>query len=193
MKSLPRWFRCALLALMSGLPAYGNVLLTIDISNPGFVVISSTGAVPLVNDSSADSFNGVTLLGLFTQALSLDATLSGNLVPAGGIAPLDLMGNGYGSVTDFDLNLYNDNASNDPLIFSTSAPAFTGSATTTALTVGFNPSGNIIVGDTISGSGEVIGTWAVIPEPSSMILFAIALLFAVAVLSGKKNTWSSRP
>jgi hypothetical protein len=147
--------------------AEASILIVIDISNPSAVTFTTTEAVPLINDSSTSTAHGVSLMGLFSSAFAVsDQPLVGDLTPAGSSVSFEWLLNNFEGITGFDLNLYSN--SSDSQVFSTGTPAFSGSGVSVNLDgATFATSGNIIVGDTLQGSGDIIGQWAVVPEPSS--------------------------
>lgn len=106
---------------------------------------------------------------------------------AGAANPYNMIFNNFQAVTDLDLNFYNTSFG-DLQDFSTSLPAFSGSGSTAHLQGAvFNGSGDIFVGDTIDGSGNVIGQWVVIPEPSGLLLTSLALLTLGLRQFGRRN------
>lgn len=177
-----------LIGFWPGHPANGQVLLLVDITDPNNVLFSATGNAPGINDSTSNQIQGITLIDLFHVDFGVnDELLSGNLISAGGSAPFDTLLNNFPpGVTARDLNLFKE-TDGVQQTFSTSAPAFTGTGMTAGL-VGaeFRSTGDIIVGDTIGGSGEVLGQWSVIPEPSSGALSILALAALWAARRRKK-------
>ena len=163
-------------------PASAAVVLTVDVSNPtvGYT-FTTTGAAPSVNDSSATTFDGVTLQGLFaSDFLRLNNVLSGTLSAAGSAgSPFNVASN----TTVFglrNLNFYRD--ASQPMTFVTTAPAFTGSSFISSSSFGADAPfaavgtiGDITVGNvrTSDGSGATLGQFQIIPEPSSLALLGL--------------------
>jgi len=160
--------------------AQSAVLITVDPSNPAAVVFAATGAFSDINDSSSTSSQGVTLEGLFPVDFNADVDVFGTLTPAGAPAPYDYVDNDFSTVTLLDsFIVYRSGGSSGPQVFTTSTVAFTGVATANLTGAIFGvpgTTGDIFVGDTLGGSGEVIGEWQVIPEPSAVILASLASL-----------------
>jgi len=151
------------------------VLITIDPTNIASVRFDATAEPAEKNDATSDFIDGVTLIGVLTSNFFVELDFDGTLGASGGRFEDGLTGVGTANLRD--LNLYNAETSTVQ-IFSTSAPAFRGSALIdlpgTSIAVGSY--GDIIVGDTISGSGEVIGQWRAIPEPSATLLVGLGCL-----------------
>lgn len=151
----------ATVAFVLAQSATAAILLTIDPTDPGAVVISSTGLAPLVDDSSADSNAGITLTLVFANDFILNGSspVTGNLTPNGGTSAYDAVLNEFASLTPRDMNLFQTNASSQS--FSTSLPAFSGQMVVdlTGAVFAMGSTGDVIVGDTASGSGAVIGQW----------------------------------
>lgn len=166
------------------IPASAQILLTINDTNSSAVIITATGMAPAVNSDVISVQDGIDLLAFLTSPLASSE------IP---IPESDLMGGGVSvsyneayvdnySGSDIDLNIFS-NSGSDTQNFSTSQPAFTGTATLDLS--GFalptaGASGEIIVGYNGSGNNEVIGTWQVVsaPEPGTNSLLAVGLLAA---------------
>lgn len=159
-----------------------NVLITVDITNPNAVVFSATGNAPIINDSSTNTLEGVTLLSLFEfDALINTSTFdSSTLLPNGGGS---FFYTNFGSAFDaVDLLIFRNESAPPTQDFMTNAPAFTGSATAdlngfTFSSMGY---GDIIAGLGTSESGQVIGQWqivtdSVVPEPTTALLGLMGL------------------
>lgn len=170
------------LAVFLGLATTGapaSVLLHVDVSNPSAVLISATGAAPIVAEDTVDNYSGVSLLDFaladaFANGLAPAATLQAN-----GTSQtynewwFDNFGNGPRA-----LNLYFGDAPNaTPQIFDPGQPAFTGVFELNLSGVALPPvgyQGHILAGDS-SGPATVIGAFAIIPEPGTLVLVGIAL------------------
>ncbi|MFV0383379.1 VPLPA-CTERM sorting domain-containing protein [Paracoccus sp. (in: a-proteobacteria)] len=162
-----------------------NILLTIDVTDPGAVVIESTGTSSEI-DLYGDGWDGVTLLDLMTAAQDVFIDRTG-----GDTADNFHVGTGNERVLTFDfdasdgLSLYNL-SDKDPAapseavkyVFSTASAAFTGSAILdfTALAAFLPSPGDIgrILASPWDNSGDLeIGSWSVItrtPAPSPIPL-----------------------
>ncbi|MEM9346774.1 MAG: hypothetical protein AAGB26_09180 [Planctomycetota bacterium] len=182
----------ALLVLTLTMPAAGQVdpppfvdpmpvLITIDPTDPSAVTFTATDAIAAVTDTdtSASVDAGVTFDDLFaadfdltpTQSISFTGTLAAFAAPEYTDAA-----NGFGGLSLLDLNLFNF-SSNESQSFTAFFPAFSGSATLDLTGATFGPigtTGDILVGDTITGSGAFIGQFQIVPEPASLTLLAAA-------------------
>ena len=158
-----------LLALAAG-PLHAAVLIQVDVSNPANVTFTATGAPAGVDDAGTFTYHGATLLTFFTAAADGDLDVVGNLAPSGTTESYDASFADDVSGSSVDLNLRAFNGLDDQ-VFSTAAPAFTGTGTVdftslAALLPGPGASGQLMVG--WSGyPGQVIGEWAVVPEVST--------------------------
>lgn len=183
------------------------ILLTIDDSDVSAVTITATGLAPDANDSGVEARLGVDLLGFFNQD---ESSLQGDTMPnstlfGGGltlsynsvISDNYSTGGTSGVGSYVDLGLYVDN-SNDPQVFSTSQPAFSGSWTFDLSSLGVNSAalptvgaqGYIMTG--FSGEpGSVIGAWqvAAVPEPTTGSLLVLGSAASVLFWRrrGRKN------
>jgi hypothetical protein len=157
-----------LLATASSAPAV--VLLVVDITDPTAVTITATGAPAEMPDSSTLTFDGATLLDFFTEEVGDGGVLlSGDLTANGVTAPYDeaFFDAVFGSVVD--LNLYTFDGG-ELQSFTTTEPAFTGSATLLVDFTGFEfllpapgTTGDLMAGWSLT-AGEIIGDWTVVPE-----------------------------
>ena len=160
--------------LMPSVPraqATPRVLLTVDPTDPGFVLITATGAAPLADDSTYSGFSGVTLFDLFAADADASTFTFGDLA-ARGAAPYERAANA--SVGPRDLNLFNNDSRLQQ--FSTAAPAFDGVLTPDLTGATFRPAGstgNIRAGFALLGYGPVLGQYQIIPEPSSAALLGL--------------------
>jgi len=157
-----------------------QVILTVDISNPGAVAFIATGAAPGANDSTLTSFIGFTLLGFLNSSSSYQSgTVSNGLKAPGmstGYANFFALNYAAGNFSaGVDANLWGDEQFQ---LFSTLSPAFTGTtiislSPISALLPAVGHTGDIRVGDGNS-TGAVIGQYQVVPEPASVILTTFA-------------------
>ncbi|MEM6553797.1 MAG: PEP-CTERM sorting domain-containing protein [Planctomycetota bacterium] len=156
----------------------GSILIEIDPTDPSAVTFTATDTLAAVTDLSAPVDAGVTFDDLFavdfdltpTQSVSFIGTLTALAAPEYTDAA-----NGFGGLSLLDLNLFNPSSS-ETQSFSTSFPAFTGSATLDLTGAAFGPigtTGDILAGDTTTGSGAVIGQFQIVPEPASLTLLAL--------------------
>jgi hypothetical protein len=193
----------SLTALFCGLAiataASGQVLITVDVTDPSLVIFTATGAAPSQDDSMG-AYAGITLLGfLHTTSQDLDTGLSGDLQGSGTSAAysnaffLSYLSGDYSA--GFDLNLYVETGGGTQG-FTTGSAAFAGSSTLDLTSVSaFLPaagaSGSIQVGDG-SSVGNVIGSYLVVssvPEPSA---YALLVGFAGAGFAGLRRRRGSR-
>lgn len=155
------------------------VVLIVDITDPSAVTITATTNFSAINDSTSQDGNGIVLKGLFSSGSGSGSFTSGDLAAPGGVA-YNFSANGFNStVTDLDLNLFSQDKSNTQS-FVDSAAAFTGSLTINLDSEdlsGVGSSGDVLVGDGEpgGGSGLVIGTYQIIPEPSMVSLLIMGL------------------
>ena len=191
-----------LFAVASPAAAQGY-LIEIDLSNSSAVQFIATGNDATSNDSSQYNFSGVDLMNFFTASVvSGGGSVAGSLTPVGTTASYnkwspDNLLNGPNNV---DLNLYVTSA---PQLqtFSTSGPAFTGTATVdlSSLLAYFSSSadsGPIYSGYSASSPlGQQIGEWVIlpVPEPSvGMQLTLGAVMFAGLVFIRRARRAASR-
>ena len=151
-------------------PAAGqSILININEANPSAVQFITTGNNSFAA-SSVNNFFGVDLISYFTAAPATAAgVVTGTLVPAGtSNAYNGWFADNLTTVFNVDLNLYNSSVA-QLQTFSTSSPAFAGTATIDlsawlASLPATGASGNIFSGD-IRSPGVLIGRWTVVPEP----------------------------
>jgi hypothetical protein len=149
------------------------VLLMVDNTDPSNVLISATGAAPAVN-GSVGVISGVTLMGLFGGAginLPITTVVGGNLAGGGSAFAYNRGGNAFGTLSANDLNIWVTGGSGNQN-FNVANPAFVGVMTGNYAGATFNDSGEIRLGDTISG--VVLGQWRLIPTPGALALFGVA-------------------
>jgi hypothetical protein len=151
-----------------------DVVLNVDITDISAVTFSATGAPSAVNDSSSSSLDGASLLNLFTVAYADNQSASSGSLFGSSSDALDLLLTPYGSLTGFDLNLFASSVEMQQN-FSTVSPAFSGSTTfdLSGSSILLGSTGDVIAGDTLNGSGAVIGQWQAIPEPASIGLLGL--------------------
>lgn len=173
-------------AILAAPSLSASILLSVDISDIESVFITATGAAPTVNESSVNNLNGISLLD-FAGADSF----------ANGVVPIaTLLANGSAHsynewwFDDFGtgpraLNLYFGDAVNASLqLFDTGQPAFTGMIELNLLSVdlpAIGSFGDIVAGDS-NGAGTIIGTFAIVPEPSAYAAILGCLGLSLALL-----------
>ena len=166
----------AYFAGISALPA--AVLITVDVSDPTAVVFTATAELSSRDDSSRNLLDGVSLMNFIPGTSNYGDIVSGSLAPVGTPA-FDFFNFIDAENTDFptagrDLSLFSSSGASFDMVFETAGPAFSGStivdftdAAITLPTVG-------TVGEIRPGVGlllnDSIGTFEVIPEPSSSLL-----------------------
>ena len=170
------------------------VLLTIDISDPSAVKITSTGLNAGANDRCTSENDGIDLESFFSSPVSIetDPPACGNLTPSGcGTIPYDTWDSDNASGCNVDLNLYSTACDADDILqkFSKCDIAFDGTLTLDLSDYicelpGVGDCGVIIAGYS-DNEGNVIGLWKVIctpvPEPSQYGLGIALALIALAV------------
>ncbi|MEM9081066.1 MAG: PEP-CTERM sorting domain-containing protein [Verrucomicrobiota bacterium] len=169
--------------------ASAAVLLTIDPSNPSAVTFAATSNAAEVDEVfSTSTLGGITLVNILAapNPAAFDPRSSSgasSLLSDGmSIDRLESITSNDGNTNATSLTLWDNTSNNgEGMDFSTSSPAFSGSAAfdLSEATFTIGSTGNIISGDTVSGSGSIIGQWRVVPEPSSSLLLALAGLLAL--------------
>ena len=172
---------------LAAFPAAGqSILIDINQTDPSAVQFIATVNGAVVADSSQYNLYGVDLITYFTTSVaSGSAVTTGNLIPAGTIgAYTQWHADNLNATGNESLNLYTSSGIPQLQAFTIANPAFTGTAIIDLSslladlpTTGM--SGNIYSGDVLS-SGQVIGQWVVVPEPSVKAQFA----FGAIVLAG---------
>ncbi|TVQ50385.1 MAG: hypothetical protein EA377_14350 [Phycisphaerales bacterium] len=158
------------------------VLIIVDNTDPSNVTFNATEEAASVVDDSASIIGGISLLDLFSGdgfATNGSQTIGGDLSPSGNAAAYNRILNDFGTLGTTGLNFWNTGDGGDQA-FNTTDPAFTGMTSGIDFsTASFNVSGDIVIGDTagIPGSGAVLGSWALIPTPGAICLFALAGVF----------------
>jgi hypothetical protein len=179
------------LALLFCAGARAQVLLSIDVSQASNVTFTATGASPAGDDAETNSSAGITLEGFLSAASGLTWEGAGNLtagtmtLPYGFAFAFSLASGSF--APGADLNIYN--GAGEDQIFMVTQPAFSGFLTVDfSASAGLLPqagwSGNILAGDGSAG-GTVIGTYAVVPEPRSILL---GLFGAGSVVLSRRRT-----
>ncbi len=188
------------LAVLSGfglaptVPVGAAVLIQVDVGNPAAVSFAATGNPTQVDDVSTNLNNGVDLLLFFTGAVPTyqPFAFSGTLAPpsANALSYDRSSGDNFTgpmtSVNIYHVGTFDEDIQN----FSTAAPAFTGVGIANMIAYAEllpapGASGNIIAGYLDSGSNVVLGQWAVVPEPSMLVLAGIG---AAAMLCRRRNS-----
>jgi hypothetical protein len=192
---------CFLVCVLMVSTAQAGVVLQIDLSTLNQVTISATTGLSLASVSGSDG-TGIYLENFFgTQVFSTSGStrLAGaNLVYFNATSDgSPSLSRGSGS-TDPGLNIFSmDNGTPDPASFTSGVQAFKGSATWSltaqqyAVFLQAPTSGDVYAfADTIddlNGGPQVIGQYAVVPEPTSMAIFGLGAL-GMAYRARRKRT-----
>lgn len=161
------------------------VVLTIDITNLSATTITATGA-NAQNDDIDDTYldEGFLMLGFFSSepgaTIPDSFDFSDLYSPGGNFAFTSLFLAAVSGSEEVDLNIAGSGfSSND---FSTSLPAFAGSATVdfSGLAAYLVPgsTGDILAGDAFYNT-VVIGQWQIIPEPNTTLLAFVPAALAL--------------
>ena len=166
--------------------ASADVLLDIDLSVANTITITSTGANSSA-DASTSNFTGYLLADFFNSDVLVGAATAGtgNLTTVGNAS--DGTPAMFSQEISFGLNVWS--FSTDGTVGVTmGAQAFEGSSTFTVTALEYagmlagNTSGDIYFGadtdDDIAAGAVFIGTWNVVPAPSSMALIGLGGLVA---------------
>jgi len=137
----------------------------------------------------------VDLAGYFTSAVGTTGSpISGTLTPAGTTAAYNNWFTDDLSTSNVDVNLY-VNSSVQLQNFSTSSPAFSGSATIDLSSFLAELPATGTIGPIYSGysrdAGVVIGYWQVVPEPSSLAQLVLSGLALSGILAWRTRRSSS--
>ena len=169
-----------------------TILLSINTSNPTAVTITATGNFASINEFNRKTSDGIDLLQFFISSNSFSSTsVTGSLTPSGGGSnPYSQALQDSYSGSGVDLNLLN--GFSNPQNFSTTTPAFTGTATLDLSSYSSDlpaagASGNILDGWKYINSGGIIGKWSVVPEPSAYALFGIGAFVLLIVARCRKT------
>lgn len=182
------------------LPASGqSILININQANPSAVQFTATVNSSFATDASQYNLFGVDLINYFTAPLATGSAVTGTLIPAGTTNAFNQWFSDNLHVgNNVDLNLYNSSIA-QVQTFSTSSPAFTGTAIINlssflASLPATGVSGNIYSGDARSPGGVLIGTWTVVPEPPVEAQFALGamVLAGLALIRRSRRVSASR-
>lgn len=177
------------LLLLAAASSQAAVVLTINIANPSAVVITSVANNSLATAILTVNFDGgISFRNFFTANESITLAnpleINGNWTALGASASYNEMVtfafNNSAVVPGVDLSIYNvDTPPQDDQNFVSSAAPFTGSSTVNMSTFTHLPAvgttGAVHVGF-LASQGGVIGSWEVIPEPSTALLGLIGSL-----------------
>jgi hypothetical protein len=158
-------------------------VITINIANPAAVVITGMAHNSLITkDLTVNFLGGISLRSFFTANESITEanplSITGNWTASGTTASYSEMVtfafDNPTVVPGVDLSIYNAAAPNtDDQNFTTSSAPFTGSSIVNMSAFTHLPAvgatGNVNSGF-LTSQGGVIGTWVVIPEPSTALL-----------------------
>jgi hypothetical protein len=166
--------------------ASADVLLSVDLSVTDQITITATNGLSSA-DATASNFTGYLLADFFADAsvTPADTSVSGDLSTAANAS--DGSPDIFSGSTSFGFNIWS--FSTDGSVSVTAGDiAFAGSSTWTvgasdyAAMLAGNTSGDIYFGadtdDDIAGGATFIGTWNVVPAPSSLALIGLGGLVA---------------
>ena len=189
---------CAGALMLCASVSQAAVVITIDVSNPSNVVFSATVETSSRDESSVGNISGVSLMDFFNANTSGSSGFTGSLAVVG-VQAFDFYdtldaGNTMAPGPGRDLNLSAFVAGN--MTFSMASPAFEGSSEIDFSSVAsFLPAPGT-VGDVRPGLGltltDSIGTFQVIPEPSSGLLLLAGVAGALG-LRCRHDSPSKRP
>jgi hypothetical protein len=170
---------CAMAVALTGSEARAVTLLTVDVTNPGAVVFTGTGAAAEI-DITVSAFSGFSLLDMFSTNVDfLLAATSSTL--AAGTAVVQVADSGSDAGTF--MNFYS--AGGFDFTFTTSVAAFTGALVVdlsafAALLPTAGATGRIVTGDggATLAFGAEFGSWAVVSPSNVPLPAALPLLLA---------------
>lgn len=184
--------------LLSPVPwIYGQLLLTIDVSDITNISFTATSNSPLIADNSFMGEEGFTLIGLIEPGNETDSqadfALTSNLTTDGIGSYTEIKGINFASLDEenfevgLDIWVYRWSETNYQN-FSLSLPAFTGTATIDLfgnnIVLKSSGGGDIYLGGAPGRKGAKIGEYQVIPEPSTLLLVGLGLA-GMAFLSSR--------
>jgi hypothetical protein len=166
--------RIVIVLSIAALPAaaHGDVLLTVDITSPTAVVISSTGG------AASASISGVTykcqLDGSIVSGTNSSYPLTGNLASSLGDAV-------YGSVlVRSGTALSPGNFGGQTLTFTAGQQAFTGAGSANLSDLTFAPVGTVgdirVLNNFGGDTGVIVGQYRIIPAPGAAVIGLTGLL-----------------
>ena len=166
--------------------ASADVLLNVDLSSTDQITITATGGLSAA-DASATNFTGFLLADFLNDASfgTGATTVVGDLTTFAN--PSDNSPNLFSGSSSFGINVWSF-STDDPVGVTAGTQAFTGSATWDigsaeyAAMLAGNISGDIYFGadtdDDIAAGAIFIGSWRVVPAPSSLALIGLGGLVA---------------
>lgn len=187
MRSIPRRIALAVFVALffAGAAAKADVILLVDISDPGNVTFTATNAVSQQSAGPGDINDGITLQGFFTSNFDFNQAIGSSTLGAAITNPADSFYSvGINNTNDVglqDLNFFAGGGPTQEFIAGQLALVGSGSLNMTGAPLPqFGATGNIVFGDTNLGSAPIIGQWRAIssiPEPSSLGILALSGLF----------------
>ena len=155
------------------LPANAGVVLEVDVTDPSAVSFTATGAFSAVSGSSTVTFDGISALGFLTSSgANAEQFTTSTLRPSNVSSPGAYTAYQF-DTNGVDLDMYTTGGL-PTQVFSTSAVALVGQLVAnlsfwTSQLPSAGVSGNVIAGYA-ANNGGVIGTWQVVPEPSTIAM-----------------------
>ena len=171
----------ALAGAATAMTASADVLLDIDLSVANQITITATDGLAAA-DASSSNFTGMLMAGFFNDSSFGSGTGSGTGDLSTANNPSDGSPSLFSGTSDFGLNLWS--FSTESTVTMTSGTiAMSGAATWTvgaaeyAAMLAGNTSGDLYFGadtdDDIGVDGVLVGTWNVVPAPSSAALLGL--------------------
>ena len=164
--------------------AQADVLIEVDLTTPDTIVVSATTGLSAI-DASGSNFTGFLLADFYNGGTETPSTASdfGDLTsfenPSDGTPSIF---RGSGTPADSGLNFWSF-STDATVTFTAGSQAFTGSATWSldplvyADMVAGNLSGDLLFpADTSDDPGLTLGTWIVVPEPSSIAILSLGAI-----------------